>query len=142
MPKHISAFIADAHTATWCVTKGCGSICATSRCTKPGDPLGDALFNLLMASLLRQLHAKLLSENLIAAFPIDNEAVFTQDPVRRPQHEDINIIGVSHVDDEATFSAGADPLILVRKVRRAAQIVRDTFATVSLEANFAKGKMR
>ena len=56
VPEHLPELAADVHTAAWFSIRGTGGVTETILGTKPGDPLGDLLYNLLMLRVLRALH--------------------------------------------------------------------------------------
>lgn len=53
---HVEKLIQDCMTNTFFTLEGVQGVCKTTRGTRPGDPLGDLLFNLIMRLVLRDTH--------------------------------------------------------------------------------------
>ena len=73
---HLSELIAEAHNGTWFTTKGRVEVMATESGTKPGDPLGDVIFNYIMWRVLGALEARLQELDIIQDVPFDANGVF------------------------------------------------------------------
>ena len=54
---HLEKLIQDCMTNTFFTIEGLQGVCKTTRGTRPGDPLGDLLFNLIMRLVLKDTHA-------------------------------------------------------------------------------------
>lgn len=55
---HIQKLIQDCMHNTFFTVEGVPGVCHTTRGTRPGDPLGDLLLNLIMRLVLHDMHAK------------------------------------------------------------------------------------
>ena len=64
MPLFLQSLLANAHSGTWFSVKRSEERLLTRGGSLPGDPLGDLVFNFLMAHILRQLHARLRNSGL------------------------------------------------------------------------------
>ncbi len=57
------------HSSTWFGVRGCTSVVRTWSGSRAGDPLGDLLFNLCFASLVRRAIQSLVEAGLVAMLP-------------------------------------------------------------------------
>ena len=62
---HLRQCVADAHQSVWVSTEGLDDILETGRGSLPGDPLGDEIFNHLMALLLREVAESLKRDGVV-----------------------------------------------------------------------------
>eukprot|EP00438_Fugacium_kawagutii_P018606 Skav234501 [mRNA] locus=scaffold1613:29949:34970:- [translate_table: standard] len=62
LEPHVDRMLADVLTNTFFLVDGVEQPCATARGTRPGDPVGDVLFNIVMARLLADFKRVMLEE--------------------------------------------------------------------------------
>ena len=56
--QHEEAIIAEAHQDTWFATAGCNKVAVASKGTRPGDPWGDIIWNVLHAQVMTEVEEK------------------------------------------------------------------------------------
>ena len=139
-PEHLTELAADVHTATWFSIPGTEGVTETILGTKPGDPLGDLLYNLLMLRVLRALHSELDKEGITVkvGYSSTESRLHRSEATRHDKTESLH--DVSYIDDEALFMEDIDPQLLLHKVQRAAEIMYAVFRLHGLRLNFGTGK--
>ena len=119
----------DVHRHTWFVQQGPdlqqNQVVSTVRGTRPGSPVADVGFNLLMSDILSDLHQKLQEDELINPHQMDF-------PVIVPP--------VTWVDDLAVPIVASTPADLLPLTRRALQHIHQAFYGKGLQINYDKGK--
>lgn len=119
----------DVHRHTWFVQQGPdlqqNQVVSTVRGTRPGSPVADVGFNLLMSDILSDLHQKLQEDELINPHQMDF-------PVIVPP--------VTWVDDLAVPIVASTPADLLPLTRRALQRIHQAFYGKGLQINYDKGK--
>ena len=61
---HTIELVAEAHSDTWLSVEGAANITQVKKGSKPGDNLGDIVFNYIMVAILRDIAQQLLDEGL------------------------------------------------------------------------------
>ncbi len=69
VPEEVAALARMVHDSKWFAMSGCQAVVATPAGTRAGNPLGDLLFNLAFASLLRIVRARLEPAGLVVRLP-------------------------------------------------------------------------
>ena len=128
-PAPLRRLADDVHRHTWFTQNGTSlgrhKVMATTRGTRPGSPVADVGFNLLMSDILEDLHQRLRD---------DTDIAFHQ------QTFPVEIPPVTWVDDLAVPVTANNPAELVPTIRRVLQHVHQVFYTKGLQINYAKGK--
>ena len=126
MPPALRETLADAHQSTWFRLDRDTSTCTTTRRgTRPGSPLADIGFNLIMTKLIKLIQARL-----------------ADDP---PYQEGQGILGawtppVTWVDDMAVPLVTASPSDLIPLIKQTVVILHETFQQHGLSLNMDSGK--
>ena len=128
-PEPLRRLANDVHRHTWFTQNGTSlgrhKVVATTRGTRPGSPVADVGFNLLMSDILADLHQRLQDDVDIA--------IHRQDfPVEIPP--------VTWVDDLAVPVTASHPAELIPNIRRVLQHIHQVFCSKGLQINYAKGK--
>ena len=128
-PEPLRRLADDVHRHTWFTQNGTSlgrhKVMATTRGTRPGSPVADVGFNLLMSDILADLHQRLQDDVDIAMHRQDF-------PVEIPP--------VTWVDDLAVPVTASHPAELVPTIRRVLQHIHQVFYMKGLQINYAKGK--
>jgi len=126
IPPALRRCLADVHCNTWFQLHHHGSLATeTRRGTRPGSPLADIGFNLLMAELVKQLQDQLSS---CAAYCQGHDALGVQVPP------------VTWVDDLAVPLATQQPDLLQPLVQEVTATLHTLFQRYGLSLNMQKGK--
>ena len=134
---HTEKLIHDCMHNTFFTVEGVPGVCHTTRGTRPGDPLGDLLFNLIMRLVLHDMHAKVQqgSKAIWLGAPTHCSSFADADAV--PCHA---YFDVSFVDDVAV-AIHAETLT---EVEGLIKLVVESFHAAArargLEVNFSQGK--
>eukprot|EP00435_Cladocopium_sp_Y103_P068714 s750_g32.t1 len=124
-PPFLIHMMRDIHTNTW-MTVGRGrSLATTRRGTRPGNPLADCIFHVLMAEILRQLQEW-----------IDTQDAFTS----ILQEFDVPGGTVTWADDLAIPWATRQATALPQAIRKVWLFVKDLFGKFGFLLNMDKGK--
>ena len=119
----------DVHRHTWFTQTGTSmaktEVMATVRGTRPGSPVADIGFNLLMSDILQDLHERL-----------DGDAFLTSQRQGFP----ISIPPITWVDDLAVPAVALHPQDLEMVLQRTLQHVHGAFYSKGLQINYDKGK--
>ena len=128
-PTSLRQLTNDVHRHTWFVQRGTSfdhdRITATLRGTRPGSPVADIGFNLLMSDILLELEDRLIADEVISGAGSDF-------PVQLPP--------VTWVDDLAVPVATSSPGDLETVIKAVLQHIHDTFYSRGLQINYDKGK--
>jgi len=119
----------DVHRHTWFTqtntSMGRHNVMATVRGTRPGSPVADVGFNLLMSDILSDLHQRLQEDEQVSM---------------NLQHFPASIPPVTWVDDLAIPLVAMHPSDLIPITEKVLQHVHHVFYSKGLEINYAKGK--
>ena len=128
-PGHLRRLADDVHRHTWYVQAGTtmanNDVMATARGTRPGSPVADVGFNLLMCDILKDLHARLAGDDLLTY---------------HHQNFPVSIPPITWVDDLAVPVVAMHPQNLEDVLQRTLQHVHGAFYTKGLQINYDKGK--
>ena len=119
----------DVHRHTWFTQNGTSlgpdQVIATMRGTRPGSPVADVGFNLLMSDILEDLQQRLDSDDFIghqtASFPVPTPPI-------------------TWVDDLAVPLATDHPSMLEPVIQKVMQHIHEVFYSRGLQINYDKGK--
>ena len=133
----MSKVVEDAYTDTWLTEEGLADPLLTGQGTKAGDPLGDLMYNFLMAKALRQIRKQLQDLGLSLEIPWDGQ--------RSPfPGEESNcaapLSDVSFVDDGLFFVIAASATELWEKIHVLVPIIIEVFKRFGVDLNFGVGK--
>jgi hypothetical protein len=126
IPEGLRAFLHDLHKETWFkLNAEQTQTTTTERGTRPGSPLADIGFNLLMTKIMHQLEHQLLN---LTEYVQGCEALGTRIPP------------LAWVDDLTIPLAVTHPRLLIPLIKDATAILHTTFRAHGLTMNFDKGK--
>ena len=134
---HLEKLIQDCMTNTFFTIDGVPGVCKTTRGTRPGDPLGDLLFNLIMRLVLQDTHSYIQQHSDAAWLGMTDSCVSFAESQAVPDNA---YVDVSFVDDAAiALHASSLP-----EVEALIKVVVEGFhhaATLrGLDINFEQGK--
>ena len=124
-PPHVSKLLQDVHTFTWFTIGHSHEPSVTRRGTRPGSPLADIIFHILMADIMGDFRTWMQTQEdyqrLLQLTQLDGEPIIWSDDVAIPW---------------ATSTASELPAALQMVVRK----MHSLFADRGFSMNFAKGK--
>ena len=134
---HTEKLIQDCMHNTFFTVDGVPGVCHTTRGTRPGDPLGDLLFNLIMRLVLHDMHAQVQQTSGATWLGAPTHCSSFAEAEDIPLHA---YFDVSFVDDVAV-AVHAETL---QEVESLIKLVVESFHTAAkargLDVNFNQGK--
>ena len=124
-PPFLIQLLQDLNTDTWMQAPADRSTIVTRRGTRPGSPLADCAFHILMADVVHRINAWLADHG-----PLQQ--------VLRDVH--VNVESVVWADDLAIPLATLEADALINSVEQALQHVHSLFASKGFILNLQKGK--
>eukprot|EP00974_Lingulodinium_polyedra_P042195 4049968-Lingulodinium_polyedra.AAC.1 len=120
--------------------QGCPQPAAAHRGSKPGDPLGDMVFGLLFAKVLRGIRAQLLASGrgVVVPYAPNLPPWVPVQPGEALQH--LRITDLSYHDDLMLPGAASSPEGALEGAEAQVRTVVLVFAKYGIEANFKRGK--
>ena len=135
--RHTEQLIHDCMTNTFFTVDGVPEVCHTTRGTRPGDPLGDLLFNLIMRLVLKDMHQHIQCTSNAYWIGTPKQCTSFLDAKQIPPHA---YFDVSFVDD-AAIAIRAESL---EAVETTIKVVVEAFHHAAmargLGVNFSQGK--
>lgn len=124
-PPFLIQLLQDLHTDTWMQAPADRSTVVTRRGTRPGSPLADCVFHVLMADVVHHINAWLAEHG----------------PLQQALHEvQVYVESVVWADDLAIPLATLEADALINSVEQALQMVHSLFASKGFILNLQKGK--
>ena len=136
VPPPLLRPVAEAHAFTWFSTQGLESVVEPRAGSRPGDPLGDIIFNLLESYVHRKLTEQLAGHPAILHLP-------PLPPRLSPsflKNEPAEVLFNNYVDDDAFSLVAPSAYLLVGYLREVASIIFRTFLCLGLPLNFKENK--
>ena len=135
--EHARKMLQDMFTATYFEMTAVEEKVATSRGTRPGDPVGDILFNMLFRLVLQDVRRGLQHHPEAAwiGIPKDDTDIFHDAPLPATAYAEI-----AFVDDVAYIVHAPSPEQTVSLVQNILSAFKDAAAKRGLRVNFAEGK--
>ena len=137
LSSHVQALLTDLFRGTYFELDGLSEVALTSRGTRPGDPVGDILFNLVMAIVLKDITFSLQEASsamwLGSPTPVDALHHHAEPPV-------FAFYEVAFVDDLAVLMRAADIEQLLDFAAQALQAVHNAAGRRGLSLNMQAGK--
>ena len=124
-PPFLIQLLQDLHTDTWMQAPADRSTIVTRRGTRPGSPLADCVFHILMADVVHHINVWLADHG-----PLQQ--------VLQDVH--VHVESVVWADDLAIPLATLEPSTLINSVEQALQKVHSLFASKGFILNLQKGK--
>eukprot|EP00969_Alexandrium_andersonii_P238686 10536650-Alexandrium_andersonii.AAC.1 len=122
MDAHTRILAHEAHQDTWFAVDGAKGVTKTSLGSRPGDPLGDIVFNFLMAKVLHAVESAMREAGLGVQFQVGRD-VFSR--LRRDTV--VRVFDDSYVDDGAFFAMHRRAQELKRQMECLIRIVTHQF---------------
>eukprot|EP00438_Fugacium_kawagutii_P006388 Skav214721 [mRNA] locus=scaffold2250:240981:245369:- [translate_table: standard] len=136
--EHLTYVIRAMHRFTWFVCEQeRDRVALTTRGSRPGDPIADVLFNLVMSRAMTQIEEKLREHDLLECFSLDKDKPM---PFRCHGTIQTQFSGQAWVDDLIFMTSSSDPAVLCQKASQIVSIVQQELATMGIEMNLARGK--
>ena len=128
-PPSLRKLADDVHRHTWFTQRGTAlqstEVVHTLRGTRPGSPVADVGFNLLMSDILTELQQR-----------IDNDEILKTHTAEFP----VSIPPITWVDDLAIPLSASHPSVLSDVIQVVLQHVHEVFYARGLQINYDKGK--
>ena len=132
---HTIAVVADMFRGTWFRLDKSAVLTATTRGSRPGDPLADVLFSFSMAGYLKAVDQALAERGMGTSIPeVPRRADWYECP------DSANISHVSWADDYAHLQEAVDEPSLHEVVRASAKLHVEIASSVGMELTFAPDK--
>ena len=135
---HLEKVLKAVHSNTWFILEGeQEQVCATRSGSRPGDPLADICFNVVMRRAIQDLDEVFITEGLANSINLPADS-----PVPFPslQNRDYWFSSQAWVDDLIFMLADPQPDVLLQKIRRATVLVHRELASLGIELNMSAGK--
>ena len=124
VPQWMIRLLAEVHQDTWYTMRHDGGLHKTGRGTRPGSPIADLCFHVLMIDMIKEVDLKIKDNLWLNTFA----------------EIDRNYLNVVWADDVAIPCQTKQPEHLPLAIKRIAQIAGDTFRQRGFALSFAKGK--
>eukprot|EP00438_Fugacium_kawagutii_P015272 Skav216369 [mRNA] locus=scaffold1517:213218:218875:+ [translate_table: standard] len=135
---HLQAVTKALHHTTWFVCEQeTAAVAVTKRGSRPGDPIADVLFNLVMSRAMESIETKLAEQGLLETFEVDNDQPL---PYRCRGVHSTQFSGQAWVDDLIFMTSCDDANLLCQRVSQIISIVQTELATMGIKINLSKGK--
>jgi len=139
-PDRSKQILKDSFNNTWVSVQGVEQILHTTKGSRPGTPLADLHFNILMTQVLNVIEQRLHQHDITITIPFSQQSTLLRQDHQYPQQEQIEVGEVDYVDDVAIPIADISPDNLIHKVALTMSIVYDTFQEHKLKINMDEGK--
>ena len=94
---HLQAILQQAHASTWFSTQGVSAVVETKVGSRPGDPVGDVVYNFLATKVLQEVEKEAMSRGVVPMLPsVGGEHTLAQ-------NAPLALAEVSYVDDSASL---------------------------------------
>ena len=138
---HLALLVADAHASSWFSTEGIDKVCCSSRGSLPGDPLGDVVFNLLMARIIREIRTEITNCHLGWDVKMPSQkSLFTPKTAVGSLRGLVPVMDDSYVDDAAFMTIALHAKLWPSMIIKVVQICTAEFRRRALRVNFSAGK--
>ena len=124
IPGWLTRLLAEVHQDTWYVMRHDGLVHKTGRGTRPGSPIADLCFHVLMIDIMKQIEENIADNLWLSMYTAIDK----------------NFLNVVWADDVAIPCQTKEPSHLPLAIKRIAQIVGDAFRVKGFVLSFAKGK--
>lgn len=136
--SHLTAVTRGLRQFTWFVCdQEQQQVVVTGRGSRPGDPIADVLFNLVMSRAMDNIDKRLQEAGLQEQFSLDQDQ-----PMPRRFHgtASVSFNGQAWVDDLIYMKSCNDPHLMCDQVRQIVSIVQSELAMMGIDLNTSKGK--
>ena len=136
VPGQVIAGVRQSHDCSWFSTQGLGPVVHSRAGSKPGDPLGDIVFNFLGHRVLECAQRELDKAGLLDWLP-EGEPPGLQG---LGFDEPCSLLETNYVDDSLFFLATPTAAQLVKDLTHAARVIKRTCAHHAMHLNWKAGK--
>lgn len=137
-PQHLVDVTRALHNFTWFVCEQqIHKVALTTRGSRPGDPIADVLFNLVISRAMRQIEEKLREKGLLETLGLQQDQPL---PFRCRGYDQVSFCGQAWVDDLLFMTSSDDPHEITSKVASIVTIAQQELATMGIEINLKQGK--
>ena len=135
---HLEELLQDCMTHTFFTVDGVPGLCHTTRGTRPGDPLGDLLFNLIMRLVLHDMHASI--QRTCSAVWLGSPGSVSTFASGNNDLPDSAYLDVSFVDDVAVAVHAPSLPEVEHLIKSVVPGFHGAAASRGLDVNFGEGK--
>ena len=135
--EHLRMLINQAYSHSWISTDGLLNLSRTKVGTRSGEPLGDLIYNFVIANVLRNMHIALQQPGLVDEFPLQPGDAIFHHPERATTS--IHVCDDSYVDDTLVLSSAKGAWRALESLNLISIIV-NTFSSHSLRLSWSPGK--
>ena len=132
MPPYLIALLKEVHQDSWSTTQGLADPMATCIGTKPGDPLGSIIFDMLVTFVTCEIEDEAKLQGLLFVMPPMQgmQLAFHDCSIDVPMLDDV------YADDSILFTADAQAASVPRKVAAITSIAVQVYERHGLRLNF------
>ena len=136
VPAQVVRDTRQSHVCSWFSTQGVDQVACSQAGSKPGDPLGDIVFNCVSLKLLNEIEASLDAQGLLHHFPCE-ETEFTEG---LGFTEPCKLCETNYVDDSLFVQLSPDAHSLIPRLSALACTVQSAFHRHAMKLNWKAGK--
>eukprot|EP00435_Cladocopium_sp_Y103_P015128 s3107_g3.t1 len=134
---HMERIVHDLLSNTFFLMDGISFPCRTARGTRPGDPIGDILFNMVMSLVLNDFHERMAQTTEVPWMGAD---CFCNDLTADSHVPDSAFCDVTFVDDCAIMIHAPTNTVVQTVIQQVLTTMFDVAKSRGLEVNFSPGK--
>ena len=138
VPERIAEAIGESHMDTWFLVQGSAQHTLARTGSKPGDPLGDLLYNYLMFKVRAEVDDELVKNAILQPVPVLSDDLF---PPELPQQHCF-MKGATYVDDDSYPVFADTAMDLLARMRALIGTVSRAFRKHGLPLNFKETRLR
>ena len=135
--NHDEQVLADMLTGSHFGMTGTDTVVQTHRGTRPGDPVGDVLFNMAMTSAMKDLHRRIKQAGVPCMAPAHTDELLSEEG---PRYMVNGCLDVVFFDDLAVMVSADSSESLVSHMKVLGALVDDTMTQRGLQVNHDQGK--
>ena len=137
---HLEAVLASMHQQTWFYVQGEAEfLCHTGMGSRPGDPVADILFNMLMKRVIENIRARLDEAGYSNRVLLSPEG-YMPDHIRPTTPIEVPFDAQAWVDDLIYMVIADDPQTLLDDLASIISIVQHELLTMGITMNLQQGK--
>eukprot|EP00969_Alexandrium_andersonii_P066477 2930705-Alexandrium_andersonii.AAC.1 len=137
IPPFTVEVVRQAHESSWMGTEGLSEVAETFAGSKPGDPLGDMVYNWINVQLLAEIQSSFESEGLLVKLPL---LPGEQAGLLRSGSDGCVLSEDNYVDDSIYFGESTPDMPILQVLQRQAVIVSQVYARHGMALNWREGK--
>ena len=133
---NIAAAVKESHEASWYVMQGSSITTRTRVGSKPGDPLGDMIFNYMAHKLRIEIDGQLKQHGMFDAVPVPSPDVLDPSFVQ----EGLLLKGATYIDDDSFPAFARTSAELVAKFKSIITIISTAYRRHGMALNLKENK--